>query len=113
MIAYGFLGCGIVIALLSGGLWLQTERLDIAHGSLENCQKSTELLAGSLYRQNKAVDDLAKAAEKRQKQAAIALKQAREGQGKADAEISRLRGLAAAGLSCSDAVQQVKDGMRP
>lgn len=113
MIAYGFLGCGIVIALLSGGLWLQTERLDIAHGSLENCQKSTELLAGSLYRQNKAVTALSEASAKRQKQAAIALKQAREGQGKADAEIARLRGLTAAALDCSGAVQQVKRGMKP
>lgn len=112
MIIYGAIAAGIIIAALSGAVWVQTERLDVAQGTLENCSKAREITDSLLLRQNKAVDDLAKASEKRARNAAAALAKAREGQGKADSEIARLRGLATVGLDCSGAVAEVKRGMR-
>ena len=112
MILYGFLGCGLVIALLSGGLWMQTERLDVAQGQIENCEKEKEILGKSVIKQNRAVKKLEDTAAERQKQAAAALAKAREGQGSKDAEIARLRGLNAKGLSCSGAVAEVRKGLK-
>jgi len=113
MIIYGAIAAGIVIAALSGALWVQTERLDVAQGTLKNCSKAREITDSLLFQQNKAVDDLAKDSEKRARNAAAALAKAREGQGKQDSEIARLRGLSAAGLDCAGAVAEVKLGMRP
>jgi len=111
MIAYGFIGCGLLIALLSGGLWMQTERLDVAHGQIENCEKEKETLAKSVIVQNRAVKGWQDTAEKRRKQAANALAKAQtDGQAR-DAEIARLRSIKP--KSCSDAVAEVKKGLKP
>jgi len=110
MIAYGFIGCGLLIALLSGGLWMQTERLDVAHGQIENCEKEKEILAKAVIVQNRAVKGWQDTAEKRRKQAANALAKAQtDGQAR-DAEIARLR--ASKPKDCADAVATVKAGMR-
>lgn len=111
MIAYGFIGCGLLIALLSGGLWMQTERLDVAHGQIENCEKEKEILAKSLITQNRAVKGWQDTAEKRGKQAKAALAKAQtDGQAR-DAEIARLK--RSKPLSCPDAVAEVKKGLKP
>lgn len=112
-ILYVALAALVVITGLSVALKVQSSRLNAAHADLEACTTRYETALASIRRQNEAVTALSEASTKRQKQAAIALKQAREGQGKADAEIARLRGLTASGLSCSGAVQQVKEGMKP
>lgn len=104
---------GAAILALSVALKVQSSRLDAAKADLEACATRYETALASIRKQNEAVTALSEASAKRQKQAAIALKQAREGQGKADAEIARLKGLADKGLSCSGAVQQVKRGMQP
>ena len=111
MIAYGFIGCGLLIALLSGGLWMQTERLDVAQGQIENCEKEKEILAKSVITQNRAVKQWQDTAEKRRKQAAAALAKARQEAGSLDAEIARLR--AAKPADCAAAVATVKQGMQP
>lgn len=111
MIAYGFIGCAILIAALSGGLWLQTERLDIAHGQIENCEKEKESLAKSVIQQNRAVKKWQDTAEKRRKQAADALANAKTDSEDRDAEIARLRSIKP--KSCPEAVAEVKRGLKP
>jgi len=110
VILYGAIAAGIIIAALSGAVWVQSERLDVAQGTLKNCQDSNALLVGSVNKQNKAVKDLAKESDKRLKRAADARKRAEEGQGKADSEIARLK--AAKPADCAAAVATVKEGMR-
>jgi len=110
MITYGFIGCGLLIALLSGGLWMQTERLDVANGQIENCEKEKEILAKSVIVQNRAVKQWQDTAEKRRKQAANALAKAQtDGQAR-DAEIARLRGVKPA--DCAAAVSEVRRGLK-
>lgn len=111
MILYGFLGCGIVIALLSGGLWMQTERLDVAQGTIENCEKEKTIIGTQLINQNRAVKGWQNTADERQKQAKAARKEAGiKGQAQV-AEIERLKALSA--KSCSAAVEGVKKGLKP
>jgi len=111
MIAYGFIGCGLLIALLSGGLWMQTERLDVAHGQIENCEKEKEILAKAVIVQNRAVKGWQDTAEKRRKQAANALAKAQaDGQAR-DAEIARLRAVKPA--DCAAPVSEVRKGLKP
>lgn len=111
MIAYGFIGCAVLIALLSGGLWMQTERLDVAHGQIENCEKEKELLGKSVIKQNKAVSELSEKAAKRARIAQAALAKARQEAGSLDAEIARLR--ASKPADCAAAVATVKEGLKP
>jgi len=111
MIVYGFIGCGLLIALLSGGLWMQTERLDVAHGQIENCEKEKEILAKSVITQNRAVKGWQDTAEKRRKQAAAASAKAKADGQAQDAEIARLR--AAKPADCAAAVSEVRKGLKP
>ena len=103
---------GILIAVLGFMLWAQTQRLDIAQGHLDLCRENVDKWAKSVRDQNKAVDELEKDSAKRARNAAAALAKARQGQGKADSEIARLRSINAAALDCAGAVEQVKRGMR-
>lgn len=105
------LAAGAAILALLLALKVQSARLDAKEAELEACASRYAETLKLVAKQNEAVDALQADSEKRRKQAAIALAKAREGQGKADSEIARLRGLSAAGLDCAGAVEQVKRGM--
>jgi len=106
------LAAGAAILALLLALKVQSARLDAKEAELEACASRYAETLKNVNLANKRVDDLAKESEKRARNAAAALKRAAEGQGKADSEIARLRGLSASGLDCAGAVEQVKRGMR-
>lgn len=90
---------------------MQTERLDVAQGQIENCEKEKEILAKSVIMQNRAVKEWQDTAEKRRKQAQAASAKARTDGQLRDAEIARLR--AAKPADCAAAVAEVRKGLKP
>lgn len=109
----GYIGLAALAVILALGLALKVQgaRLDASKAELEACAARYAETLKLVEKQNKAVDALQADSQKRQKQAAIALKQAKAGQGSLNAEILRLRAINADTLDCSGAVQQVKQGL--
>jgi len=105
------LAAGAAILALLLALKVQSARLDAKDAELEACASRYAETLKNVTLANKRVDELAADSAKRARNAAIALAKAREGQGKQDSEIARLR--AAKPADCAAAVATVKAGLKP
>ena len=112
-ILIGAIAAGVVIAGLGLALKVQSARLDSTKADLEACSTRYQSALDSISKQNAAIDSLLAKAEKKRKDSEQALAVARKGQGKAQAEIARLKSLKPSGTSCpaGDAVSKVREGL--
>lgn len=108
------IGAGVVIAVLSGLLWVQTERVSSAKSELRTMEESRDLWVNAADTCSKLTEEAAKEADKRARTAQDALKKARIGSQSAEAEITRLRGLKPTGEVClaGQAVARVREGLK-
>lgn len=112
---YAILGLLIVVGLMGIALKVQTERLDAKVQLLEACNTNYRLALKSIARQNDAVLNLKKEAEKRAKEAASALERARAYGKVKDGEIARLSAIKADPVvagSCEKGVAAVRAGLK-
>lgn len=108
---YIYLAVALAFIGLLMALKIQSARLDAKSAELEACAARYEETLNLVNKQNKAVETLKSDAQKRTRIARAALEKAREGQGKADAEIARLRSVKPA--DCAAAVAEVRKGLKP
>ena len=116
----GFLSIPIVAALAAGAvilalglaLKIQSARLDAKEAELEACTTRYAETRRLVEKQNKAVSALETESQKRARNAAAALAKAREGRDSLNAEISRLRAATGSGKTCSEAVAEVRRGLK-
>jgi protein subunit release factor A len=116
MLAYAAIGAGILIALLSAGVAIQTHRVEAAKAATAAIAVQLDDVSRKLARQNSAVDELAEKAELARAQRDQALERAakdiRAHESKADALRARLtRPVAPAkpGLSAPATPSQSRD----
>lgn len=91
MIAYLYAGVAVIIAALSGALWLQSERLDACQARALGFESAYNQLAGAVKVQSAAVADLERKGAAASKQAQAALEAARTTNEARAGEIAALR----------------------
>lgn len=108
------LAAGAVILGLGLALKIQSARLDAKEAELSACVTRYQETLILVKKQNEAVNALESEAKKRAQNTAAALAKARQGQQSLEAELKRLRDSGASGkvLSCEDAVQEVRKGLK-
>jgi len=109
------IGAAVLITLLGAGIAIQTKRLEGCQQARVAFELAYTHLAKVTEEQNREVGRLQDASKKASERARIAREAAVKGRVAAQAEISRLKAKMGekGALTCSEAVQEVRGGLKP
>ena len=115
VMAYGAIAAGVVIVGLSVAVKVQTARLAATQQELATEQANRALWQKAAETCSKATEEAAAEAKKRATIAQAALRDARQGNVKAESEIARLKASKPSGAACpaGEAVGKVREGLKP
>lgn len=102
-----------LVASLSVGLWIQTNRLESCEVKRASLQDANEAFVVTVEEQNSAIDALLDRASTRQQEGDKKLAVAKRGRARAQAEARRLQQARSRAGTCGEAVQEVKKGLQP